>query len=146
MKIQQQEIEFGNRLALGLWLRDNVRAGENIYLEPIGYIGYFSGAKIDDWPGLVSPRVVRLRREQKLDYFMVPDALKPDWLVLRPGDAEVMSKAWPFRENYALVKVFDVSKKILYKYRYYNISKYILTDSCFEVYRRKHAVPSRLGD
>ena len=66
MKIQQAEIEMGTRAKVGTWLREHSSAKRTVYLEPLGYIGYFSGLRMHDFPGLVSPEVVRLRRERKL--------------------------------------------------------------------------------
>ena len=62
MRTQQAIIEDGHRTAIGRWLRANAAPGDRVYLEPLGYIGYFSGLKMLDWPGLASPEVVAARR------------------------------------------------------------------------------------
>ncbi len=83
MRIQEKNVEMGNRAQVGLWLKDQVQPNESVFLEPVGYIGYFSGAKIVDFPGLVSPQVVKLMKEKKLSLFsLIPD-IQPDWVVLR---------------------------------------------------------------
>jgi hypothetical protein len=110
----QECVEMGNRARIGLWLREQIAAGagNTVYLEPIGYVGYFSGARILDWPGLVTPEVVRLRAEEHLDFYAVPAVLRPDWIVLRPHEASEMMGQPFFKEHYTLEKVFDVSPEI----------------------------------
>jgi hypothetical protein len=110
----QRVVELGNRARIGMWLGDQINqgAGNRICLEPIGYIGYFSGAKVVDWPGLVTPEVVRLRREQGIGFVGLPEALRPDWLILRPRELKMMEQRPFFREHYVLVKKFDVSQEI----------------------------------
>ena len=48
---RQIEIEMGNRVPVGLWLREHGQPQETVYTEPLGYIGYFSGMRMIDWPG-----------------------------------------------------------------------------------------------
>src|SRR5262249_26879788 len=62
IRIQQSLIEDQNRTQVGLWLKNHVRSGERVFLEPLGYIGYFSNARMMDYPGLVSDEVVQARR------------------------------------------------------------------------------------
>ena len=52
IRIQQREIEDNGRKLIGLYMHDVVKPGERIYLEPLGYIGYYSDRYIIDWPGL----------------------------------------------------------------------------------------------
>jgi hypothetical protein len=44
LKLQQAIIET-NRREIGLWLREHAVLGDAVLLEPLGYIGYFSGLK-----------------------------------------------------------------------------------------------------
>ena len=60
LKLQQAIIETGNRREIGLWLREHAALGDAVLLEPVGYIGYFSGLKTYDLPGLSSREVVQL--------------------------------------------------------------------------------------
>jgi hypothetical protein len=39
MKIQQHEVESGERMRIGLWLKEHMREGDTVFLEPVGYIG-----------------------------------------------------------------------------------------------------------
>src|SRR5262249_48089713 len=61
-RVSQTEVEAG-RTTIGKWLKENARATDSVYLEPLGYVGYFSGLHMDDFPGLVSPKVVGIRRQ-----------------------------------------------------------------------------------
>lgn len=71
---------------LGLWLRANARPGDTVFLEPLGYIGYFSGLKMLDFPGLSAPEVTQLIRDGKRSFADLIPALRPDWIVLRPTE------------------------------------------------------------
>jgi hypothetical protein len=136
MMIQQKEVELGNRAQIGLWLRDHVSAGETVYAEPIGYIGYFSQAHMLDYPGLVTPRVVQLRREQGLSYATLIDALQPDWAVLRHHEiAATLAVNKYFRNNYIPVKSFDVKPRLA-TYRWLPGKQYLLADAAFMVFKK----------
>src|SRR5262249_42390239 len=75
MKVQQDEIEWGVRAPIGRWLGARTGDTESVYLEAIGYIGYFSRAHIVDYPGLISPQVTRFRREKHLTFGSLVDAI-----------------------------------------------------------------------
>jgi len=136
MRIQQREIEQNNRRVIGLWLHDNVKPGQTVMLEPLGYIGYYSNAHILDWPGLVAPAVVRLRREKNAVLDDIVLDLKPDWIVLRPDWTFNFLRFAYFRENYAVEHVFDVSKTLDH-YSYIPGKGYLDSDSIFIVVHRK---------
>jgi hypothetical protein len=133
--VQEEVVEMGNRKVVGEWLKENVRPGERVHLEPVGYIGYFSGAHIVDYPGLVSPEVVYLRKVKGLDRFEFEAVLRPEWMVLRPYEAEWMAKNPFFEKEYEHVKDFDVSDRV----ERANIpgKGYLRFDARFQVYRRK---------
>jgi hypothetical protein len=110
IRVQQSVIEDQNRTQVGLWLRKHVRPGERVYLEPLGYIGYFSNARMMDYPGLVSDEVVQARRRGKNFWTLVGD-LKPEWMVLRPLEARKMFR-YPFFQAYNIEQKFDVSPQV----------------------------------
>jgi hypothetical protein len=113
MKVQQNEIEWGLRAPIGRWLGARVQNNESVYLEAIGYIGYFSNAHIIDYPGLISPQVTRLRREKHLTFGSLLDALHPDWTVFRPREVPGIYAASPsFRTEYAPVTEFNRTARI----------------------------------
>src|SRR6185312_4860456 len=63
MQVQQALIENGLRRQIGLWLRDHAKTPQDtVMLEPLGYIGYFSGLKMLDYPGLASKEMVEVRK------------------------------------------------------------------------------------
>ena len=96
---QQALIEDGHRKQIGLWLRANASSPrDTVLLECLGYIGYFSGLKTYDMPGMSSPEVVASRRKlgpAKDNMRWVIRDLKPDWVVLRPREAASIHKDDP---------------------------------------------------
>jgi hypothetical protein len=116
LRLKQDIIDWGNRRLIGLWLKDHAGQGETVYLEPLGYIGYFSRCKMLDWPGLVSPEVVAARRKlpspSGYTWCETAELLKPSWIVARPNDVKLMQKSKFFLENYEPVKLFDVSDRV----------------------------------
>jgi Predicted membrane protein (DUF2142) len=141
-EIQQTEIEWGNRAVVGRWLGENVGEGERVYAECLGYLGYFSGVKIQDNPGLVSPEVVELARQEGGDFTAVGLRLKPEWMVLRPGELESFSEHEEFARHYRIVKVFDVTDR-LDAYPFIPGKGYLRGDAKFTVMRRLPEVDVR---
>lgn len=138
MRIQQQEVEFGNRKQIGLWLKENVKPTESIMLEPLGYVGYFSEAHMTDFPGLVSPAIVRLRESQPgMTYRQVIEATTPKWLVLRPGETSAFVEA-----HYDRAATFDIRNR-LEMYRALPGRGYLDFDSVFTVYRLRDGAPTQ---
>jgi hypothetical protein len=111
LKIDQAVIEEGNRLQVGKWLQGQVRPGDLVYLESLGYIGYFSRARVADFPGLISPAVVHLRRDLHNDFYSLLPTLRPDWVVVRPSQKDAMLYS-PFTQDYHYVCSFDVQKEL----------------------------------
>jgi hypothetical protein len=110
----QHRIEDRVREPLGKYLHEVVRPGESVMAEPAGYIGYYGHVKLYDFPGLTSPTVSdemkRLPRSKRSLGELVR-RLRPDWLVLRPSEAESVANAHPraFRQ-YRRVKTIRVSE------------------------------------
>lgn len=148
MRWQQALNETGNRQPLGLWLHDHARPGDTVFLECVGYIGYYSGLKTHDFPGLTSREMVAARRRLGTnDYGALIAELKPDWLVLRPGESEAIRRArpdlLPTREgggHYALAATFDRSADVAAVPHLLG-RRYLLIDQTFEVYRRNAPAP-----
>jgi hypothetical protein len=134
------------RKPIGLWLRQNAAAPtDTVFLEPLGYIGYFSQLKMLDLPGLCAPEVVAAERRLKsvAPADLIPE-LRPDWLVLRPVQAGRIQAATPrlLTEAYTAIKAFDVSERLA-SYRWLPGRGYLTFDEKFIVYRRN---PSRALD
>jgi hypothetical protein len=111
MKTQQSIVEAEQRIPLGHWLAKNVPPSDRVYVECLGYLGYFSGRRMLDWPGLVSPEVVRLRREGHDLHTVIP-VLKPEWVVLRPADADRLMELRGMRDEYQPVETFDIRQRL----------------------------------
>lgn len=111
---QQELVEDGNRRRIGEWLHEQARPGDTVFMEPLGYIGYFSGLKTYDWPGMSSQEMVRARREVGSNWGPLLQYLEPTWIVLRPFEIERLNLSAPrlLAEAYQVAKVFDQSAAI----------------------------------
>lgn len=144
MRVQQQLIENGNRRCIGEWLRRNARSShDTVFLEPLGYIGYFSGLKMLDYPGLGSPEVVAARRRAKVQGYLSswPELirdLRPDWLVMRPYEAAAVNRrdGELLAAFYERVRRFDVSADVD-SVVFLPGRSYLINDSIFDIYRRR---------
>jgi hypothetical protein len=140
LQVQQELIENGLRRQIGLWLRDHAQTPhDTVMLEPLGYIGYYSGLKMLDCPGLVSKEVVEARkrlgpaREHQIGL-----ELMPDWLILRPMEARAGFVMDPesLHKFYELRQVFDVSDKVKAT-RWLPGRSYLEVDQTFLIFYRK---------
>src|SRR5213075_2971093 len=77
MRVQQRVIEDGGRKIIGEWLRAHATPGDRVFLEPLGYIGYYSRLKAYDYPGLTSREVVTAIQEGATGYPELIARLKP---------------------------------------------------------------------
>jgi hypothetical protein len=92
LREQQQLIESGLRTTIGRDLRRLAASPKDtVFLEPLGYIGFYSGLAMRDTPGLCAPEVVALRRAGQTTMGELALALKPDWVVLRAGEFKAMT-------------------------------------------------------
>jgi hypothetical protein len=139
LRIQQREIELGNRKEIGLWLRAHAASPkDSVFLEPLGYISFFSQLKMLDIPGLSAPEVVAAEKRLKSTSRarLIPE-LKPDWLVLRALEVQQIQEANPrlLMEDYTSVKVFDASEHIA-AYRWLPGRGYLNIDETFIIFKR----------
>ncbi len=109
VRAQQTYIEDGNRRLIGEWLKAHARPGDTVFLEPLGYIGYYSGLKTHDWPGLSSRELVEAKLIVGTRWGALIRYLQPDWLVLRPdGEGDLPALSPGLAEiNYELVREFN---------------------------------------
>lgn len=148
MQVQQKLIENGLRRKIGLWLHDHAQPHDTVMLEPLGYIGYFSGLKMYDYPGLSSRKMVEVRKrlgpEKENQAYLI---LKPDWLVLRPPEArgESFIEATHLKELYKPVKVFDATKEIA-AVRWLPGKEYLQFDQTFLVFHRRADADAKPAD
>ncbi len=140
LQVQQALIENGLRRQIGFWLRDHAQnPHDTVLLEPLGYIGYYSGLKMLDFPGLASREMVEARKrlgpgKQNLVYL----ELKPDWVVLRPWEADcgIYIDTHGLQNYYELVRVFDAADKIQ-AISWLPGRPYLQYDQTFLVFHRK---------
>lgn len=152
LRWQQRIVENGLRQPIGEWLKaESASPRDTVFLEPLGYIGYFSGLKMLDYPGLSSPEVVAVRRAA--DAHDAPSgwaelilALQPDWLVLRENERVHMEArdSELFPRYYELAKVFNARDQVD-AVRFLPWRGYVYNDAYFEVYRRKAGLRDGLG-
>lgn len=76
--------EFTYRGGIGIWLKETADEHDRIFLEPAGYIPFYSGLYTYDEVGLVTPQVVTYRKaygERWWPEFVMD--FKPDWIIQR---------------------------------------------------------------
>ena len=136
-RIQQRLIEDHNRRAIGIWLHAHAAPTDTVFLEPLGYIGYFSNLKTYDFPGLSSPAVVAAVRAGTRSYADLIARLRPDWLVLRADElAGNGAPARRIRRDYRFVQLWD-SQPDLDLIRILPGREWLEVDAQYAVLRRK---------
>lgn len=83
--------ENGLRQVVGEWLREHTPEGSSVAMEAIGYQGVYSGRRIIDLAGLVSPDVVKTFYESTTSaeaFFKIVRDLRPDYMVLRSYEVD----------------------------------------------------------
>ena len=144
MRVQQRIIENGVRGPIGHWLHEVAAPTDTVFLEPLGYIGYYSALKTYDYPGLSSPEVVAAIHDGDRRLTEVIARLHPTWLVLRPHEfanpAEPRNAAL---RDYELVRVWNVRAQ-LDAVRLLPGRPWLEFDSEFRIYHRK-PVPASLA-
>jgi hypothetical protein len=113
MRVQQRVVENGARRPVGEWLHAHAAPGDTVFLEPLGYIGYFSRLKTYDFPGLSSPEVVAAVKGGAKSYVALIEKLRPTWIVLRPIEgARPEFSQHPVLRDYSLVQSWDVTPQL----------------------------------
>jgi hypothetical protein len=86
-----QANENATRRRIGVWLRENTADDATVAMEALGYQGALSRRKVYDLAGLISPDVLRVRRQSANDgevYRRVIEEMSPDYLVLRSFEVD----------------------------------------------------------
>lgn len=114
MRIHQLLTEDAVRRDLGEWLGRHAHSSDTLFLEPLGYIGYFSQLKTYDFPGLSSPKVVAAIRSGARNYAEVIERLKPDWVVLRPAELrrEEFRRDPVMERDYEYIQAWDARPEL----------------------------------
>lgn len=132
--------ERDNRELIGRWLKAHAQSRDDtVFVECAGYIGFYSGLKLYDFPGMTSPEMVQARRLLGTDdWLSLIKYLEPDWLVLRPGElARLVSQERDFLpQNYIQAADFNVTDKVeAVRFRPYD--DYWRMDARFLIFQRK---------
>lgn len=139
MKSQQEVIENGLRKKIGLWLKEESKSKEEtVFLEPLGYIGFYSELTMYDYPGLCNTAVINARKKLKTEsYVALINYLQPNWVVFRPWDLGKATgeEAEVFARGYELARTFS-QKEQLKELNVYG-RNYLAYDSEFLVYKKK---------
>jgi hypothetical protein len=139
--VQQREIEDNHRRPLALWLHEHAKPDQRIYLEPIGYIGYYSDRLIWDWPGLVTPEIVKLHHELGVDRITIIPHLMPEWMVLRPWEMAGAMQFPEVKENYQVVRTYDARRR-LEAYGYIPGRAFLDGDAVYYILKRNDVAPA----
>jgi hypothetical protein len=138
LRIRQRVIE-AQRVAVGRYLQAHAKGRDTVFLECLGYMGYYSGLKMLDTPGLAAPQVANFRHTVSTDWPRIIDHFKPDWVVLRPIEAKYIRlspKFGRFEQSYRAVERFDCSAAIA-AHRFLPGRGYLEIDQTFTVYHRQ---------
>jgi hypothetical protein len=107
-----QSVEDHVRTNVGLYLKANVQPGQSVLSESAGYIGFYGGQKLYDYPGLTSKVSVRALQALPPDRRGIADlisVLQPDWLVLRPWELDALRARFAdVASRYEAQKVFEM--------------------------------------
>jgi hypothetical protein len=87
----QRYRHMGSLQTIGKWLRLNMSEGTTVQLEPLGYIGYYSGLTMLDEVGLVTPEVILLKQQNITLPAQMLAVLHPDVFVMHCDDARSIS-------------------------------------------------------
>jgi hypothetical protein len=137
VRAQQDIVENGVRRGIGEWLRVHSSPGDSVFLEPLGYIGFFSGLKTFDWPGMSSREMVEARNQVGSSWGAIIQYLQPVWIVLRPWEIDRVDREAPglLLNYYERAQTFDRSAEIAQL----TIAgkPYVSHDAHFVVFRRR---------
>ena len=139
LRTQQRVIEWGVRAPIGRSLKNSALSPhETVFLEPLGYIGFFSNLSMRDTPGLCAPDVVKLRKAGVLSMGALVTALKPDWAVLRASEVVAMAPAdhANLERDYFLAATHDV-RPAVNAIAWLPGREFLLMDAYYTIWRRK---------
>lgn len=134
IRMQQFMNEYSVRMKIGKFLRENVRPGDRVFLECLGYIGYFSGAKMTDFPGLASKEVVAIMSKNGGSFEGTARELRPEWMVLRGFEFNLLRYSEFFQKEYQPVRGFEAPVAI--KDLGVHGEWYLAADRSFMIFKR----------
>lgn len=138
-RLQQVMVEEDTRTKIGQYLKQKAQPGDSVYLECLGYIGYYYGGKMLDFPGLVSPEVVKVLRQPGKRFADVPVHLRPTWIVARPDEAQAILSVPANKEAYDAVTLVDTRAPLAALGRFPG-DELIYHDTMFVIFHRKAGI------
>jgi hypothetical protein len=97
--------------SIGIYLRDKADPTHVVAARYIGNTGYYSGLKILDRDGMVSPEAAEYNR--KGDYAGLVLDYRPEWVVAAPDrEGDEFASTSEFLDNYHLVKSFGWEDRV----------------------------------
>ena len=136
-RAQQFYVEDGNRRVIGEWLKANAEPGDTVFMEPLGYIGYFSGLKTYDWPGMSAREVPEACRMVGNSWANVIRYLEPTWLVMRAQGEGDLPRIAPAMATLSYDRVREFSRKFEIDQLTVPGLRLLQFDSQFVVYHRR---------
>lgn len=110
---QVQNVESQVRTNVAEYLKQTVPTGQSVTSESAGYVGFYGGVKLYDYPGLTSRTSVHALQAlppDRRDLAHLVAALRPDWLVLRPWELAALRREFPdVAAEYQEVRMFQMS-------------------------------------
>lgn len=146
VRAHQHLVENKVRRGIGDYLRENGQPTDTVMMEPLGYIGFFSGLRTYDFPGMSSPEMVAARKLVGGDGRRLLGFLRPDWTVMRPHEIEHLqhNNDWRVDHAYELVKTFSTREEV----EALNVQgkNYLLHDATFLLFERREYKVSEGGN
>lgn len=141
LREQQRLIEWELRAPMGRMLAQAAHSSQDtVFLEPLGYIGFYSGLGMRDTPGLCSPEVIKLRKGGLLSMGHLAGALQADWVVLRGMEFLRLGaeERATFEKDYSLWMVADQRANIE-AVPWLPGRDFLMFDAYYTVWRRRSA-------
>lgn len=110
--------EMGYRASIGKYLKLQAKEGDTLFLEPAGYIPYFSEIRTIDEVGLASPLILKYKKTYKDNWWInFLKAEKPTFMVQR--DHIMDHKTYQgYQLNKEEITWFDENYEIMKKFEY----------------------------
>lgn len=107
-----QSVEDQVRTKVALYLKANVQPGQTVISESAGYVGFYSGVKLYDYPGLTSKTSLRALQALPPNHRTLLDlisVLKANWIVLRPWELSELRAGFPdVAAEYQVQEIFEM--------------------------------------
>lgn len=130
------------RKSIGLWLKEHTPADARVAMEPIGYIGYYSGRRILDEVGLVSPEMVPLNRAGAGWFRDMTVQMQPPYIVERPAYLllnRTLNSGVPMFRTPEERTAFAAEYEPLVEFDNIDVPRTLRQDYRFVIYRRRDA-------